>query len=76
MTPGLLADTRCPVVGFVKVGNKEKEPCLVGRKKIKVSSEHTRLRCQSVYETFKWSCHTAVVYIIYLERGREVGLEM
>lgn len=57
MTPGLLTGTRCMVVVFVKVGNKETYQCLVGRKKIKLSSKQIRLRCQSVYETFKWRRH-------------------
>lgn len=53
MIPGLLTGSKCLVVVFVEVGNKEKESCLVQRKKIKLSSEHVRLRYQGDCETFK-----------------------
>lgn len=57
MTPGLLTRTKCLVLLFVDAGDKGKEPYLVGKKKIKLSSEHIRMWCQDVYEAFKWRCH-------------------
>lgn len=66
MISGLLMGTRCLVVVFVEAGNKEKEPCLVRRKKIKLGSEHiNRLRYQSVYETSKWRCLISSCMYIY-----------
>lgn len=57
MTPGLLTRTKCLVVLFVNARDKGKEPSLVRKKKIKLSSEHIRLWCQDVCEAFKWRCH-------------------
>lgn len=76
MIPGLLTGTGCLVVVFVEAGNKEKEPCLVRRKKIKLGSEHNRLRYQSVSETSKWRHLISSCVYIYLECGAEVGLEI